>query len=434
MTTTGIEEVRAHKILLSKGDGTFVQIDSSTWGELARTGGAANFTDVEVTSSLSLQGADIFAILNFMVSKSDFDTFWDTRMGSFTFSTALAGVTTPTVEDILTQSNQNHNDIMTLDTIVNVHMYNDFQTMLGLVNTNIGDIASLTTTTGTHTTDIAALTTSVGTHTTDIAALTSSVETHTSDIQLLTNSLNSNTNAISANTSSLATLTNTTSLKFDKTGGALSGPITVAGDVTCNSVTSNQTTFYLRGGVDGLLVTGPQPTGVIHAKIDGTGIETPYALTAASATIAGDVNVTGVVNSTRICANFILDQNTSYSWSDVTLPVNTSRYNSGSFSATNGLISVNSAGLYEVSYHVTTQVDSGIDRTQTRHYLALNGTLLQQTQMFHYNRELNKGFSSSSMSLILPLAALDVLQIVARKWTGGNSVSAIYAGITLIKL
>lgn len=433
MTTTGIEEVRAHKILLSRGDGTFVEINSSTWGELARTGGAANFTDVEVTSSLSLQGADIFAILNFMVSKSDFDTFWDTRMGSFTFSTALtSGVATPTVEDILTQSNQNNNDIMTLDTIVNVHMLNDFQTMLGLVNTNIGDIASLTTTTGTHTTDIAALTTSVGTHTTDIAALASSVGTHTSDIQLLTNSLNSNTNAISANTSSLATLTNTTSLKFDKTGGPLSGPITVAGDVTCTSMTSNQTTFYLRGGVDGLLVTGPQPIGVIYAKIDGTGIETPYALTA-SATIAGDVNVTGVVNSTRICCNFILDQNTSYSWADVRLPINTLRYNNG-FYANNGYITVSIAGLYQIDYHVSTSVTSMSDRTQSSNDLWLNGAMLPQTTIYHYNREFNRGYSSSSMSLILELAASDVIQCKVRKIAGNSNVQAIHAGVTLIKL
>ena len=91
MTTTGIEEVKCHKILLAKSDGTFLQIDASNLNELL----VGNFTDVDISNSLSIQGIDI---LSSMVSQSDFNSLCDNRIESFTFSTPLtSGTTNPTI-------------------------------------------------------------------------------------------------------------------------------------------------------------------------------------------------------------------------------------------------------------------------------------------------------------------------------------------------
>lgn len=365
-------------------------------------------------TSIAQNTSDINTLDNAVVKIVDFSNFWDQRVASYTFSTALHnGTTNPTLADLLTQTNQSASNLTTLDHTVNVTMAADLITMNSLISNNINQIATLSSSLAQNASSIATLTTDSGTHTSDIATLTSSV---------------------GVNASSISALTNTVDSKFDKTGGDVSGSISVNGDVEASSMTSSQTTFLLRGGANGITVTGPQPAGIIHAKINGTGIETPYALTAASASIQGDITVGGTVSSTRICANFILDQNTLYSWADTTLPLNTSRYNSGNFSASSGFISIGVAGLYQIDYHVTTDITSGIDRTQTRHVLVLNGTWLPQTRTFHYNRELTRGFCTSSMSLILPLAAFDVIEVQGKKWVGSSTVQAIEAGLTLIKL
>ena len=156
---------------------------------------------------------------------------------------------------------------------------------------------------------------------------------------------------------------------------------------------------------------------------------------APSATINGDLAVTGQVTSTRVACNFFPSSQPTLLDTASTVPFNTARYNSGHFSASNGVTTVNLAGLYHVQWHLMTDVTSGDGRSSSIAYIQRNDSGFTGNKIGMYNRNPANGDCAAGISMLLELAAGDTLRVLARRESGTNTLRVTYhSGITLIKL
>ena len=158
-------------------------------------------------------------------------------------------------------------------------------------------------------------------------------------------------------------------------------------------------------------------------------------ITAPSATISGDLNVTGQINSTRVACNFVPSSEPTLLSTYLTVPFNAVRYNSGHFSASGGVITVGLTGLYHVQWFTTTDVTSGDGRSSSTAFIQRNYSNITGNRIGMYNRNGSNGEVTAGSSMLLELAANDTLRVRARRESGTNTIKVTYSsGITLIKL
>ena len=217
--------------------------------------------------------------------------------------------------------------------------------------------------------------------------------------------------------------------------------ITATGNVSCQDLTIAGTVTGLPIDQELRQIKGQQPDGslAVNLEFGGPTVQAMFScpVTAPSATINGDLAVTGQVTSTRVACNFIPSSQPTLLDNAITVPFETARYNSssGHFSASNGVITVNLAGLYHVQWHLMTDVTSGDGRSSSIAYLQRNYSGFTGNKIGMYNRNPSNGDNTAGMSLLLELTAGDTLRVLARRESGTNTLRVTnHSGITLIKL
>ena len=216
--------------------------------------------------------------------------------------------------------------------------------------------------------------------------------------------------------------------------------ITATGDVSCQNLTIGGTITGLPIDQELRQIKGAQPDGSVAVNLEFGGSPTVEAtfscpITAPSATFTGDVSVTGQITSTRVACNFIPDSQPTLLNNASTLPFNDARYNSGHFSASGGVITVNLAGLYHIQWHLTTDVTSGDSRSASIAYIQRNNSGFTGNRVGMYNRDIGTGDCTAGMSMVLELAAGDTLRVLARREAGTNTIRVTtHSGITMIRL
>ena len=216
--------------------------------------------------------------------------------------------------------------------------------------------------------------------------------------------------------------------------------ITATGNVSCQDLTIAGTVTGLPIDQELRQIKGQQPDGSVAVNLEFGGSPTVQAtfscpITAPSATINGDLAVSGQITSTRVACNFIPSSQPTLLDNAITVPFNTARYNSGHFSASNGVITVNLAGLYHIEWHLMTDVTSGENRSASIAYIQRNYSGFTGNRVGMYNRNINMGDSTAGMCMLLELAAGDTLRVLARREAGASTIRVTnHSGITLIKL
>ena len=216
--------------------------------------------------------------------------------------------------------------------------------------------------------------------------------------------------------------------------------ITATGDVSCQNLTIGGTITGLPIDQELRQIKGAQPDGSVAVNLEFGGSPTVEAtfscpITAPSATFTGDVSVTGQITSTRVACNFIPDSQPTLLDNASTVPFNDARYNSGHFSASGGVITVNLAGLYHIQWHLTTDVTSGDSRSESIAYIQRNYSGFTGNRVGMYNRNIGTGDCTAGMSMVLELAAGDTLRVLARREAGTNTIRVTtHSGITMIRL
>ena len=216
--------------------------------------------------------------------------------------------------------------------------------------------------------------------------------------------------------------------------------ITATGNVSCQNLTIGGTVTGLPIDQELRQIKGAQPDGSVAVNLEFGGSPTVQAafscpITAPSATFSGDVNVTGQITSTRVACNFLPSSQPTLLDTALIVPFNTARYNSGHFSASGGVITVNLAGLYHIQWHLTTDVTSGDIRSLSIAYIQRNNVGFTGNRVGMYNRNPANGDCTAGMSMLLELAAGDTLRVLARRENGTNTIRlTTYCGITMIRL
>ena len=158
-----------------------------------------------------------------------------------------------------------------------------------------------------------------------------------------------------------------------------------------------------------------------------------------NATVQGNLAVTGTVSKANVAFDAYNSAQTTLSTTNnvlVVVGLDTSRLStpSGAFSLSGGVVTVNTAGLYQVTYRVSTYATSGTVRSVSQAQLSLNGTEVPGTRAFMYNRQLDVGHGTGSSSCLLQLSSGDQLRVGAMRIFGSSPLAAIAHGCSLTLL
>ena len=153
----------------------------------------------------------------------------------------------------------------------------------------------------------------------------------------------------------------------------------------------------------------------------------------------GNLAVTGTVSKANVAFDAYNSAQTTLSTTNNVLVVvgfDTSRLStpSGAFSLRGGVVTVSTAGLYQVTYRVSTYATSGTVRSVSQAQLSLNGTEVPGTRAFTYNRQLDVGHGTDSSSCLLQLSSGDQLRVGATRIFGSGPLAAIAHGCSLTLL
>jgi len=143
------------------------------------------------------------------------------------------------------------------------------------------------------------------------------------------------------------------------------------------------------------------------------------------------LNVNGTVTSTKFVGH---DYYSAYASSVITLtntdavvPINTQlASSSGSvFTLSGGRVTVTKAGTYMITYDVTTNTTSGSGRSDSRALLYKNGSAVTGTESRMYNRLAGYGETTGSATVILTLAANDIIDVRASRNSGSDTIATL---------
>jgi hypothetical protein len=94
------------------------------------------------------------------------------------------------------------------------------------------------------------------------------------------------------------------------------------------------------------------------------------------------------------------------------------------FTISSGVVTVKVAGVYSISYNVSTTISSGTARSDSEAYIGINGTEFDNSRTYMYNRTVGAGEDTGSASFVKTLSANDTVAIYIFQQSGTSTVVA----------
>ena len=221
----------------------------------------------------------------------------------------------------------------------------------------------------------------------------------------------------------------------NKTGSYVNGDYNVIDHMGTNVIKSNASVYvkgYSTSGADAIQYTLPglhitSEQGSVRAGIGTT-------LPTSALTVNGEVSATSY--SGGVYCSFGGSVGYTQALTDEAAKINFSgsSENSGDFTLSNGVVTVQKAGVYSISFNVMTYMTSSSDqRSGSFAYLAINDGEVDRSRVYMYNRNQTSGYNSGSSTTIRTLSANDVLSIYAARDSGAADI-AVEKGRTQINI
>jgi len=204
-------------------------------------------------------------------------------------------------------------------------------------------------------------------------------------------------------------------ITYDLATGELfdSGGLTLSNVVDNGNTTSSTVQFTNTG------------TSLVTSGSVGVGTTSPSA----NLHVVGNVHATGAITSDGAiygCFGGTTGFSQALTGTATVLNFGTSFENSSTdhFTLASGVVTVVIAGVYSISYNVSTTIISGTDRSDSEAYIGINGTEFTNSRTYMYNRTNGVGENTGSASFVKTLSANDTVAIYILQTAGTSSISA----------
>ncbi len=127
--------------------------------------------------------------------------------------------------------------------------------------------------------------------------------------------------------------------------------------------------------------------------------------------------------------------NQTFTTGTIVLNLDTERKNTGHFTLTSDVLTVNTGGTYVITCRVTTDITSGAARSTSKFWLERNTgtgfTEVTGSRGHMYNREANNGENTATVVIIKDISAGHQFRIMINRETGSDTMTTVAGGSSL---
>ena len=207
---------------------------------------------------------------------------------------------------------------------------------------------------------------------------------------------------------------------IDNNGGATLGSNTTQGQINLRDGNGQQTTLQAGNSAIDLTFTLPTTSGTTGQclKSDGTGV-----LSFADCGSGGG----GIVSGKAFYATDIVGNiNLNAGWTNITLDTEVVKDDAYTHAPDGSQITITEAGLYEVTYNISTFVSAGNNRSSSQAKIQVNGgggfIDVPGSIGNMYNRQTGEGSTNASVTILRNFNAGDIVKLQARRVSGSDTV------------